>query len=213
MNLHEYCGDDPVNGVDPSGDDGEFDNGYVNSWDAVGNWFNCTTPAYWVDSFEHNDLTRALKMIANDASYIPLPEDPVTDARVAEFVGEVGVQAAKSSASTIQTAVVTGTNAVYRSVDRAGNVNYVGITKNLIRRGAEHLRAKGITIAAINGLSKLSREDARAVEQVLIEKYKLPKDSGNLLNQINSIAKTNPKYAAALTRGAQLLRQVGYPGF
>ena len=55
--------------------------------------------------------------------------------------------------------------------------------------------------------------DAKAVEQVLIEKYGLWKHGGTLLNRINSIAKDNPVYAEAIKRGKELLRISGYPGF
>jgi RHS repeat-associated protein len=108
---------------------------------------------------------------------------------------------------------VKGSNLVYRSVDATGAVKYVGITNNLERRAAQHLGKKGIAIDAIPGLSNLSRADARAVEQVLIEKHGLMKDGGTLINKINSIAESNPAYASALKRGAELLNQAGYPGF
>ncbi|WP_189534808.1 hypothetical protein [Paludibacterium paludis] len=92
-------------------------------------------------------------------------------------------------------------------------MNYVGITNNLERRAAEHLSSKAISIDAIPGLSNLSRADARAVEQVLIENHGLSKNGGMLMNRINSISTSNPAYAGALQRGAELLRQAGYPGF
>ncbi|MGR9355873.1 RHS repeat-associated core domain-containing protein [Rhizobium leguminosarum] len=101
---------------------------------------------------------------------------------------------------------------VYRAVDAAGEMRYVGITNNLERRAAEHLSSKGIAIDPIAGLSNLSRADAKAVEQVLIEKYGLFKDGG-MMNIINSIAKSNPAYSGALDRGGELLKQVGYPGY
>jgi len=61
-------------------------------------------------------------------------------------------------------------NVVHRSAD-AGRVNYVGITNNLARRAAEHLRTKGIQIEKL--MSGLSRTDALAVEQALIEVHGL----------------------------------------
>ncbi len=105
-------------------------------------------------------------------------------------------------------AVNTGTTAVYRSVDAAGDVQYVGITNDLARRAGEH--AGRFAIEEIPGLSNLSRADAKAVEQVLIETHGLASNGGALLNKINSIASTNPGYAQALQRGAQILQQVGY---
>jgi RHS repeat-associated protein len=89
-------------------------------------------------------------------------------------------------------------------------VNYVGITNNMTRRAAEHAATKGIKITSLKGLESLSRSDARAVEQALIETHKLLKDGGTLMNKINSIAKTNPRYAEALERGYVLLNDAGY---
>lgn len=104
-------------------------------------------------------------------------------------------------------------NLVYQSTKADGTVDYVGITNNLERRAAEHLGQKGISIDAIPGLSNLSRADARAVEQVLIESHGLGKNGGTLLNKINSISQKNPVYAESLTRGGELLKGAGYPGF
>lgn len=109
-------------------------------------------------------------------------------------------------------AVSGGGNVVYHSVVD-GRTIYIGITNNLERRAAEHLGSRGIIIDAIPGLTNLSRADARAVEQVLIEFHGLSKNGGTLINKINSIARTNPRYAAALTRGRELLHLAGYPGF
>lgn len=89
-----------------------------------------------------------------------------------------------------------------------GEVQYVGITDEIARRGAEHLRLKGIRIDKLMG--SLSREDARAVEQALIEIHGLGKNGGTLLNRINAIARSNPKYAAMLRRGLELLESIGY---
>lgn len=106
----------------------------------------------------------------------------------------------------------TGDNIVYHSQNGVAT-DYVGITNNLERRAAEHLNSKGIAIDAIPGLSNLSRSDARAVEQVLIELHGLGKNGGTLINRINSISTKNPVYKESLLRGAEILKQVGYPGF
>jgi RHS repeat-associated protein len=102
----------------------------------------------------------------------------------------------------------TGTNCVYRSFDAAGRVQYVGITDDLARRAAEHLSSKGIQIESL--MEGLSRSDARAVEQVLIEYYGLGKNGGTLMNKINAISPKNPKYAEALRRGVELLQSIGF---
>lgn len=86
-------------------------------------------------------------------------------------------------------------------------VKYVGITSQFAIRQATHLRKLGINIEPL--LKNLTKADARAVEQVLIEMYKLPKNGGSLINKINSISKSNPAYGEALKRGAELLKEVG----
>jgi RHS repeat-associated protein len=100
-----------------------------------------------------------------------------------------------------------GKTAVY-TAEEAGKKIYVGITDDLARRSAEHLRERGFQIVPL--LEKLSRHEARAVEQALIEIHGLGDKGGALLNKINSIAKTNPKYAEALKRGYELLKGIGY---
>ncbi len=101
----------------------------------------------------------------------------------------------------------TGFNVVYRVVEN-GVSRYVGITNNFLRRAGEHLGERGWTIRPIQGLENLSRYDARAVEQVLIEHYGL----SNLYNQINSIATSNPIYSEATRRGLEILRSIGFLG-
>lgn len=89
-------------------------------------------------------------------------------------------------------------------------IQYVGITSQFAIRQATHLRTKGIFIEkALEGLTKA---DAKAVEQVLIEMYKLggkQGQTGQLLNKINSIAKNNPVYGEALKRGAEIIKNAG----
>jgi hypothetical protein len=102
----------------------------------------------------------------------------------------------------------TGDTTVYISQGASGHVQYVGITNDMARRTAEQLRQKGILIEQF--MKHLSREDARAVEQALIEIHGLQKNGGSLLNRINSIARTNPKYADMLRRGRELLESAGF---
>jgi RHS repeat-associated protein len=80
---------------------------------------------------------------------------------------------------------VTGSNIVYQ-----GWINgqrYIGITKEWVARQSYWLR-QGMTIEPIDKLRNLTRLEARAVEQYLIEYYGLE----NLANKINSIATSNP---------------------
>ena len=106
-----------------------------------------------------------------------------------------------------------GKTAVYVSVAPDGTVQYVGITDNIDARAAAHMSQKGISIDAIPGLESISRADARAVEQVLIEYNGLGKNGGALLNKINSISTSNLIYASSLSRGMGILKSVGYKGF
>lgn len=86
-------------------------------------------------------------------------------------------------------------------------IQYVGMTSQFAIRYATHLRSKGIYIEkALEGLSKA---DAKAVEQVLIELYKLEKNGGTLINKINSISKSNPVYKESIERGVQILQEAG----
>ncbi|WP_244135049.1 filamentous hemagglutinin N-terminal domain-containing protein [Burkholderia sp. BCC0322] len=107
----------------------------------------------------------------------------------------------------------SGKTAVYVSVAPDGTVQYVGMTDHIDARAAAHMSQKGISIDAIPGLENISRADARAVEQVLIEYNGLGKNGGALLNKINSISTSNPIYASSLSRGMGILKYIGYKGF
>lgn len=109
---------------------------------------------------------------------------------------------------------IGGRTCVYSCVVE-GVTRYVGITDDIVKRGQAHLREKGIVITKVRGLEGLSRADARAVEQTLIDFHGLGKDGGTLINKINSISKIkNPtKYEQGLIRGAELLKKAGYEGF
>jgi len=116
-------------------------------------------------------------------------------------------QLAKPTAKAVGQAASEAVNTVYVSLDKAGKVQYVGITNNLGRRQAEHLRKTGMEIEKIKGLINLSKTDARAVEQVLINKYGLKKQGGQLQNKMNSISPKNPVYEESLIRGQELLKE------
>ncbi len=86
-----------------------------------------------------------------------------------------------------------GTYSVYQGVDAAGNVKYVGITsRNPLIRFAEHLSTIGqkstLDYKVIKAATNLTREQARVIEQTLINQYGLEKNGGQLINKINSIA-------------------------
>ena len=70
--------------------------------------------------------------------------------------------------------------------ENAGVINYVGITNNIERRAAEQLASKGISIEENGGTG-----------------------GGQLLNKINSIAKTNTIYEPSIERGCAILSVTG----
>jgi hypothetical protein len=77
--------------------------------------------------------------------------------------------------------------AYYAKIDN--QIKYIGITDNFRVRAAQHYyKTNGLRdIKKISGLESLTRDQARAIEQALIEKYCLE----NLDNKINSIASKN----------------------
>ncbi len=89
---------------------------------------------------------------------------------------------------------------VYQKVETA----YVGITKNLAQRELQH----GEQLEKIVG--GLTRNQARGVEQAIIEQKGLAKNGGALTNKINSISRANPMYKAAVEFGRQILKSVGF---
>jgi hypothetical protein len=61
-------------------------------------------------------------------------------------------------------------------------------------------------------MDNLTRSQARAVEQALIELHGLESNGGTLINKINSISPSNPVYQSAVQYGQEMLRAVNYPG-
>ncbi|MDD7461266.1 MAG: FG-GAP-like repeat-containing protein [Prevotellaceae bacterium] len=83
------------------------------------------------------------------------------------------------------------TYSVYFGRDESGIIRYVGITKrDPLIRFKEHLNSDGLTstlrFKEIKG--KYSYREARRLEQMYINKYRLQKHGGQLYNKINSIA-------------------------
>lgn len=128
-------------------------------------------------------------------------------------MGEAGAGGAASESAVEAALPDAGKTSVYISIGEDGATQYVGITDNIEARAAGHLAQKGIEIDPIPGSQNISRADARAVEQVLIEYNGLGKNTGTLLNKINSIAQSNPVYSASLKRGMSLLKNIEFPGF
>jgi RHS repeat-associated protein len=237
LNLYAYAGNNPISYADADGhsyhicdaqgqncsdvSDKDFDQIIKNARTAGEYWVNGNislsdgTPG---GSYKQTDVDlpgdpaatqAAANMIGNGGmGMVNMFMQNMAYSVVGGFIGQgigLGIEALADGAGG---AINTGTNAVYRSVNAAGEVQYVGITNSLATRAGQH--AGRFAIEEIPGLSNLSRTDARAVEQVLIETHGLASNGGTLLNKINSIASTNPGYAQALQRGAQILEQVGY---
>jgi|GEM_PF-2570635 len=91
---------------------------------------------------------------------------------------------------------------VARNAD--GSISYIGITNNIVRRTAEHLRS-GRIIDEVYGFGNLARNQARAIEQAVINRVGLE----NLTNQINSIARSNAIYNDAVKYGGKYLGKFG----
>jgi RHS repeat-associated protein len=90
----------------------------------------------------------------------------------------------------------------------AENVTYIGITKNFTQRLVRQFARAGREINPI--FPDLTREEARGVEQQLIELYR---GEGVLTNKINSISPSSRDYPALMELGRQALHARGWPGF
>jgi len=98
-------------------------------------------------------------------------------------------------------------HSVYTSV--TAGMPYFGRTNSMARRGNEHAKGLGIQIREVIG--GLSKTEASAVEQVLIESRGLQKNGGDLLNSINSISPKREDYEAMKAIGRRLLDSINYP--
>lgn len=93
------------------------------------------------------------------------------------------------------------------STDDSG---YVGITNNFLRRRTEHAGAsRTFAPEPIEGAVRLSRGEARAIEEACIVELGLKSDGGSLQNQIHSISPTVPYYDAAVAWGTEHLNEIG----
>ena len=210
LNLYAYCDNNPVNAVDPDGTQGlltdaaNFFGGMGSSMTfggtgALSQWIN---RKLGYDEFQYGGGLFVTGQVAGGLESFMLGG------------GLNGLKALTSVRNFAGSAeAVSNSLTAYRSVNTAGDVVYVGITKDILRRGAEHAAANRFPqIGQIPGLGNMTRFEARAVEQVLINYHGLGKNGGSLLNKINSISKYNPNYARALRIGRSLLRKAGYPG-
>ncbi|WP_305306844.1 RHS repeat-associated core domain-containing protein [Brevundimonas sp.] len=230
LNLYAYVGGDPVNGTDPTGLASALPGG---GW---GYYVVGGPGAAPASEEESSDNTYRLVGESGSTSYLAIYDDsgtfigiqPLASGRADEAtlapwdVFGLGALGAKSTAKLLgrvlagrlsREAAEVGAYTVYRSIDDAGSVNYVGITNSVARRIAEQSRGLGIRIRPIPGLTGLTASQARGAEQALIELYGLGRNGGQLINRINSIARSNPTYAESLANGVGVLARARYPGF
>jgi RHS repeat-associated protein len=222
-NRYAYAGNDPVNKADPNGHQFEWllEEQERNEI-ALRNYQTHTNLAKQQEE-EGNDLgAQQNRQLANDnLDRVGQSARQLAAIDALKFVESASVGLFKIGAGSIKvvaaggaeaTAVInTGNVAVYQSIGANGKFNYMSISNDMIRRNAQHIAGgRPIVGQAIRGLGNLSRLDAKAVEQVLISGHGLGKNGGQLLNIINSIARTNPQYSQLLQRGYDLLRRSDY---
>jgi len=80
------------------------------------------------------------------------------------------------------------------------------------------MRDRGMRVQELPDLPQLCRRDAGNVEQATIRRYGLGKfgksPAGQVFyNQRNSFSPLSPFYERRVGRGAQFLREAGYPGY
>jgi len=181
MDLYAYVGNDPVDGRDPSGEDSQcVEHG------------NCMGEKAKPDDGQKVAVALGGMAVIGVAVVAAVPTATVTVA---------------GTESTSVIASNAGTHSVYQSVVK-GTTDYVGMTgRTLSARAAEHLRLAARTVQPV--VTGLSHRAARATEQALLEYHGLVKNGGTLLNRINSIAQSNPKYKASIDLGKSILKELG----
>jgi RHS repeat-associated protein len=224
VNRYAYAGNDPVNGSDPNGHQVQALYSQEELDEIALKNYEIHTRLADEQEAEGNPAADENRRIANDnldkVGQTPRQQAAADALNAAETALSVsGAKAAFGAFKVLATSgaeatavINAGKVAVYRSLDPVTKkVNYVGITNDMVRRNAQHLKSGAPIVGrAIPGLTNLSRFDARAVEQALISGYGLGKNGGQLLNKINSIRKTRPEYAKMLQRGYDLLKKSDY---
>lgn len=193
-NPYIYCGNNPVDNIDPSG------KGF---WSAVSQYASKAVQAVknlsnsiwnWTGDSTLKKATVVLGagILAAGVGFLM----GVAVAALAPLVlsASIALSACVGAASTLATKgsqLISGISKTY-SVYMSKTGDYVGMTKNFADRAA-YWASKGRDISEVPGLRNLSYEDARAFEQALIEKFGGP-NGPILVNKINSIAEGSVRY-------------------
>ena len=221
LNLYCYCGNDPVNYVDPSGHEWYNVLGWIGLGLVVAAAAVLTLGAFGVavGAVIHGAAVGAL-IGAGAGAALGAAGGMIYDAVQGNEFGTsiwAGAQAGFGIGAIIG-AVAGGTvgyfsthcHSVYISRLEDGTVNYVGRTNNIARRTAEHANA-GRGVVPQEVAKRLTLKQARGLEQALINNYKMIKHGGTLINKINSIAASNPIYTEAVAWGNRyMLRHLGW---
>ena len=196
LNPYLYCLNDPVNFYDPTGR-----SLYCDQLSAMSTYANMASDVYDVAS----SVKDYASLVINGASFSNVMLSVAIDVGMEVAGGKVFEQLA-SVGSRAMKSIKKQRNGIYRSLDIDDNVQYVGRTNDFNRRKGEHWRERGIDIVEFEDLQDLSYEDARGVEQALIEHYGLD----NLMNVRNGVSPNAENYDELLERGRWILEMIGF---
>jgi RHS repeat-associated protein len=209
LNLYSYVENAPLNRIDPDGHifgnpdivELEWTQGQEHDHSCTNSTCGDTAPPAQAQNTQTQEpsFTQTLK----DSFW------GMADALAGKEVGP-GTPGEKDAASAMAVPVVgmategAAAEGAAVSVYTKAETAYVGITKSLATREAQH----GEKLVEVVG--GLTRQQAKGVEQAIIEQKGLAKNGGALTNKINSIARTNPIYEKAVQFGRQLLQSIGF---